>query len=130
MLGLGRSFELRILRLAESAPAAGEQSCSAAVGEEAIVADTDEALGEDVQEEAASELSEREREGPGPATPVVLVAEAHGLVIDVEQAMVRDRDAVGVAGQIFEYALRALERRLGVDHPFGAGCLMEIAVER
>ncbi len=87
---LGRSFELRILRLAESAPAAGEQSCSAAVGEEAIVADTDEALGEDVQEEAASELSEREREGPGPATPVVLVAEAHGLVIDVEQAMVRD----------------------------------------
>ncbi len=94
------------------------------------MADTDEALGEDVQQEAAGELTEREREGAGPATAVVLVAEAHDLVIDVEQPVVRDRDAVGVAGQILEHAFGALEGWLGIDHPFGAACLMEIAAER
>ena len=123
---LGRSFELRILRLAERATAAGEQSRAAAVGEEPIVADTDEALGEDVEQEAASELSEREREGPRSPSAIVLVAESHGLVIDMEQPMVRDRDAVGVAGEIFEHALGSVERRLGVDHPFGAGCLIPL----
>ena len=91
--------------MAESATAAREESCAAAVGEEPIVADTDEALGEDVQQEAAGELTEWERERPRSPTAVVLVAEAHGLVIDVKQPMVRDRDAVGVAGQIFDHEL-------------------------
>ena len=83
-----------------------------------------------MQQEAAGELTEREREGPGPATAVVLVAEAHDLVIDVEQPMVRDRDTVGVAGKVLEYAFGAVEGWLGIDHPFGAACLMEIADER
>ena len=43
-----------------------------------------EPAGEDVEQEAASELSEREREGPGSPTAVVLVAEGHGVVIDVK----------------------------------------------
>ena len=62
------------------------------------MADTDEALGDDVEQEAATELTERQCERPRSATAVVVVAEAHGLVIDAEQAMVRDRNAVGVAG--------------------------------
>ena len=126
----GHLLEVPVLRLAERATAAREQSCAAAVGEKPVVADTDEALGQDVQQEAAGELTEWEREGPRAATAVVLVAEGDGLVIHMEQAMVRDRDAVGVAGEILEHALGALEGRLGVDHPFGAACLMEKAVER
>ena len=126
----GHLLDVRVLGLAESATAAHEKSCAAAVGEEAIVTDTDEALGEDVEQEAATELTEREREGPGPATAVVLVAEAHGVVIHVKQPMVRDRDAVGVAGEIFEHAFGTVERRLGVNHPFGAACVVEITAER
>ncbi len=45
----GQFLELRVVGLAESATAAREQSCAAAVGEEPIVADTDEALGEHVE---------------------------------------------------------------------------------
>ena len=94
------------------------------------MADTDEAPGEDVQQEAAGELSEGEREGPTPATAVVLVAERHGLVVDVEQAMVRDGDAVGVAGQVGDHELGALEGWLGVDDPLGSARLVKIAAER
>jgi len=67
---------VRVLGLAESA--------TAAVGEEPVVADTDEALRQDVQQEAAGELTEWESEGPRAATAVVLVAEGDGLVIDVK----------------------------------------------
>ncbi len=115
-----------VVGLAERATAAREQSSAAAVGQEPVVTDTDEAFWEDVKKEAATELGEREREGARPATAVVLVSEAHALVIDVEQPVVRDRDAVGVAGQIFEHVLGIVERRLGIDHPLGAACLMEI----
>ena len=80
----GHLLELRVVGLAERATAAREQSCAAAVGEEPVVADTDEALGQDVQQEEAGELTEREREGPGAATAVVLVAKSHGVVVDVK----------------------------------------------
>jgi hypothetical protein len=122
---LGRSLDLRVDGLAEGDTAAREQSCAAAIGEEPVVTDANEALREDVKQEAATELGKREREGPRPATAVVLVAEGHGLVIDVEQPMVRDRDAVGVAGEVLEHALGTIARRLGVDDPLGADRLLE-----
>jgi hypothetical protein len=43
--------------------------------------------------------------------------------------MVRDGDAVSVAGQIPEHVVGALEGGLGIDDPFGAACLLEKAVE-
>jgi hypothetical protein len=61
---------------------------------------------------------------------IVLVAEGDGLVIDGHEPMVRDGDAVGVAGQILEHVFRGLEWGLGVDDPFGATCLLEKAIER
>lgn len=44
--------------------------------------------------------------------------------------MVRDRDAVGVAGQIGEHALGPVERRLSVDDPLLDASLVEKALER
>ena len=46
--------------------AAGLERCSAAgMGKEAVVADANEALGQDVKEKAAGELGEGEDEGSG-----------------------------------------------------------------
>jgi len=114
----------------EGVTAAGEKPGAAAVGEEAVVADPDEALGENVEQEAAGELLEREGEGSSPPAPVVLEAEGDSRVVDVDQAVVRDRDAVGVTGEILQDVLGAVEGWLGVDDPFGAPRLVEEAAER
>ena len=79
---LGRSFELRILRLAERATAAGEQSRAAAVGEEPIVADTDEALGEDVRKRrvnsASGSVRDRDRRADSPCSGESRPRHRHG----------------------------------------------------
>ncbi len=117
------------LRVTEGAAATREQASSAGVGEEPVVADADEALGEDVKQEAASELGQRKRKGPDSPAPVILVAEGDGLVIDVQEPMVRDRDPVGVTGEVLEHVFGVFERRLGKDDPLGAERLGEEALE-
>ncbi len=82
-----------------------------------------------MEQESATEFGKREGEGTRSATTVVFVAQGHGLVIYSEQAMVRDRDAVGVACQILEHRFRPVERRLGVDDPLGPAGLMQKTLE-
>jgi hypothetical protein len=118
------------IRLAESVPAAGEELGPGSVGQKAVVTDPDKALGEDVEEEAANELTERERLGPGAARAVVFVAEGDGRVVDMVEPVVGDRDAVGIAGEILQDVLGSLKGRLGIDDPFGAPCLAEEEAER
>ncbi len=55
------------LRLAESVPAAGEELGPGSVGQKAVVTDPDEALGEDVEEEAADRTPRAEASGIGAA---------------------------------------------------------------
>jgi hypothetical protein len=115
--------------LAECEAAADQEAGPTSMGQEPIVTDADEALGEDVEEEAPTELAEGKGEGPGSLATVVLVAKGDGLVIDGHEPMVRDGDAVSVAGQILEHMFGRFEGGLGIDHPFGAACLLEKAVE-
>ncbi len=68
--------------------------------------------------------------GPCSSAAVVLVVEGDGLVIDGQEPMVRDRDAVGIAGEILEHVFGGFEGGLGVDDPFGGACLLEKAAER
>src|SRR3954465_13461162 len=93
---------------------------SAAAGEQPIVADAVEPLGQDVKQETPDELVGGERH-PAIACPpvaaVILVAEGDAAVVESEEAAVRDRDAVGVTGEIGEHRLRPGEGRLGVDEP-------------
>src|SRR5262245_8933925 len=69
------------------------------------VADAVEALGQDVDEEAADELMRAERHGgvaAWPLDPVVLDLEGDARRIGGDQAAVGDGDAVGVARQVGE----------------------------
>jgi len=116
-------------RLTESVPAAREESGAGSVGEKAVVADSDKALGENVKEEAADELLKRKRQRSDPTAAVILEAESDGPVVDVKQPVVGDRDAVCVAGEILQDVLGAVEGWLGVDDPLGAPCLVEEALE-
>lgn len=121
-LGLSPERRLlgRLLGLAERDAAARELALAAGVGEEPVVADANEALREDVEQEPATELGKRERERPGAATAVVLVTQCHDPIVDVKQPMVRDRDAMRVAREVREHMVRAVEGWLGIDDPLGA----------
>src|ERR1700757_370603 len=91
-----------------------------AAGEQAIVAYAVEALGQDVDEEAADELVNVERHRGVAARsldPVVLDLEGDPPPVERDQAAVGDGDTVGVARQIGEHGLGASERALGIDEP-------------
>jgi len=96
----------------------GEVLLAEAVGELPAVADTHEAVRQDVEEEAADELTAVDAVGaPAPAALVVLVAEEDVLVLSAHEPLVGDGDAVGVAAEIFDHLFGPGERRLDVDDP-------------
>lgn len=84
--------------------------------------DADEPFGQDVKEEAAQELNRIECHHTRlVAMRIIAPAEADAFSIKVKQAMVGDRDTVGVAAEIAQYLQRAAEGRLGVDKPSAGG---------
>src|SRR5215208_72294 len=120
----------------EQGPDPGDVGDPRSTGEEAVVADAVEAVGQDVKQEAADELVGREGHALDPLTawyaipsPVVFPAERHATVVEGEQPAVRDRDPVGVAGQIGEHGPRPREGPLGVDDPLRAAQRREMGRE-
>ncbi len=126
LLGIGDGIELAPWCWdAEQPTGAGQVLGAPAVGEQSVVADAVEALGQDVDEEASDELLRGQRHDLLPVAspigiwgPVVLPLEGHAAVVEGDETAVGDGDAVGVARQVGEDRLGPTERRLGVDHPF------------
>jgi hypothetical protein len=108
----------------EQLAAAGDFILDLAIGQEAEVAEADKAAGQDVEQEAAKELDGVKGEGFfDTAVAVILPAEADAAVLDFQQAVVGDGDAVGVATEILDDLCRAAEGGLGIDNPaLSAGC--------
>ena len=103
---------------AEQVAATGEGFLAETVGEEAEVAHANEALGKDMGEEAPQELDGLQlHDLYRAAVGVVLVAEGHPAVLQLQQASVGDGGAVGVAGEVVERLFRTAEGRLGIDEP-------------
>ena len=103
---------------AECCEAKWQESGAPPVGEEAEVADADEALGEQMQQEAAQELIQRY----GHQFLFVVVSRVAPTKSDLvvgkrDQAMVGDGHAMGVAAQILEHILGAAKGWFGVDDP-------------
>lgn len=97
-----------------------------AVAEKAEVSDTDESVGEHVQEESADELGGMDLLGaPLAASPVVFVAEDDVIAFHAQQAFIGDRDAMGVACEVVDDGLRSAKRLLGEDDPVVGAELME-----
>ena len=114
----------------EQAAAEGELLLAVAAGEEAEVADAVEVFGQDMEQEAADELFGGEGQGLEAAVmAVVPPTEADLTVLDGEEAVVGDGDAVGVAAEVVEDLVGAGEGGLGVDDPLGLAEGLEVAGE-
>jgi hypothetical protein len=96
----------------------GEESGAPAVGEESEGADADKAAGQNMEQETAQELLRREgHHSLVISVGIILPAESHLVVLEGDEAVVGDGDAMSVAGEIAENVMGAAERRLGVDDP-------------
>src|SRR5438128_7296805 len=101
-----------------------------AIGEEAIVADTMEAVWQSVQQKAADELVGIECHHFGDAAlSVVFPGEAYLPVGEREEPAVGDGDAMSIAAEIGQHLFGAAEWWLGVDHPVEAPEFAETTCE-
>src|SRR6266545_2010001 len=94
--------------------AAGENEFGAeiAAGQQAVVADLDEAVGQNVEQEAADEFLR----GHGDAF-AVLGTKADAVFVERDQPVIREAHAMRVPPEIPEDLLRTGERVLRVHHP-------------
>ena len=96
----------------------GQEGGASAVGEEAEETDANEALGQHVEEEAPEEFVGAEGHDPLlAAMGVVLPPETDLAVLEGDQPMVGNGDAMGVTGQVVQNIVRTAKGRLGVNDP-------------
>lgn len=89
-----------------------------ATGEQAVVTNLDVPVRKDVEEETADELL-----GSDNGVLSVLGAEADSTIVEGDEPVVGNADAMGITAQVLEDLLRPGERALRIDHPI-------LAVER
>lgn len=103
---------------AEQLPAKREIVFFGAVGEKAEVANADESGGKGVKKETSDEFIR----GQGHdlalvAVPAVAEGKGDDSIFNVEDAVVGNGDAVGIAAEVVKDFFGSAERRLGVDDP-------------
>ena len=92
--------------------------------------DAVEVARQDMEQEAAHELlGGQAHRLAAMRLAIVLPAETDVAVVDGQQAIVGDRDAVRVAAKVVEDAGGSVEGRLGVDDPVSLAHGLEVAVE-
>jgi hypothetical protein len=115
-------------RVRQEHATASERRGAPAIGEQAEVADADEAVGHDVEQEAAEKLVDVECHDLLPiAISIVAPAKVDVTVGEADETVVGEGDAMGVAPEIGEHMVGAGERRLAVDDP---GRLAELGEPR
>jgi hypothetical protein len=82
-----------------------------------VVADVVDPLGQHMRQKAPDALVGGQGHGFPTLVCRVLVAEAHLVIIDGEQAVVGQRDPVDIPTQVLQDWLRALHGGFAVDHP-------------
>ena len=89
-----------------------------AISEKAEVTDAHEAIGQDVEQEAADELLGIEGEGLL-SIPIFSISIAQGdlVVVDLNNAVIGESDSVGVAAEVVKHGLWRTERLFGIDDP-------------
>lgn len=117
----GLRFDAVLLRTGQQTSAQVEPGGAMTVGEEAIVSNAMEAVGQRMQQEAANELVRVERHHLRlAAVAIILPAEGDAIVLHAGQPGIGDRDAMGVAAEIGKHLFWTSERRLGIDDPLPA----------
>ena len=98
------------------------------VGQESVVADPDEAAGQDVEQKPAEEGGGIERGEPGGvAMGAVLPAEGDLAVLHIDEPIVGEGDAIGIAAEVGKDLRSPGEGGLAVHDPFLPRSLLEWA---
>jgi hypothetical protein len=95
-----------------------------AISQEPIMADSDETLGQGVEEKAVDEVHRAEGGLFEDIVLPIFVPEADHAVFESQEAAVGDSDAVGITGQILKDMLRVGDRVPHTDDPL---VLVELA---
>ena len=115
------SGDLRVAcagRSAELNAAACKRISALAVGEKSEVANANQPLWQNVDQESAQKLfCGNSHYFLLAAMRIVFPAKRHSIILKGDESMVGDRDAMGIARQVVQNMLRTAERRLGVDDP-------------
>src|SRR4029077_5347443 len=102
----------------EQSPTEGQDSGTAAIGQEPERADGDKTARQDGEQETAQKLLRTERHHSLLITVgIILPAKSNLIMLESHEAVVGDGHAMGVAGEIAEHMMRTAEGGLGVDHP-------------
>ena len=80
--------------------------CALAISQKPIMADSDEALGQGVEEKAVDKVHGAEGGLLEDIVLPIFVPEADHALLEGKEATIGDRDAVGVTGQILKDVLR------------------------
>ena len=111
--------------------AQGELLRAAAIGKEAVMANSLEAFGENMKQEPTDKLLGGERHGLAlAAVAIVFPAKLNLPIFKVEQPIVGDGNAVGVACDVPEDLFRSGKRWFGVDPPVCLPGRSDVAQER
>ena len=103
---------------------------SVPITKQTVIADPLQSLRQDVQQEAADELVRRESHGLlGVVVAIVLPAEGDGPIIDMEETIVRDGDAMSITADVIEDLLGSRKGCFGIDDPFLLPQRIEISSE-
>jgi len=108
----------------EQAPDEAQMGGAIAIRQKPIVADSDEALGQGVEEKAVDKVYRAEGGLFEDIVLPVFVSESDHAFFESQEAAVGDSDAVGVTGQILKDMLRV---RDGVPHADDPLVLVELA---
>ena len=113
----GFQGRLRRFGLLEGDAGGGEAVALVGGGEQAVMADALEPRRQHMLQEAFDEHGAGDADDPLAAGFVGAHPQQHEAVPDCQDALVGNRRAVGVAGQVLQYFRRAAQRGFGIDHP-------------
>src|SRR5271170_5091507 len=107
-----------LVRASEQPEAQRQQRSAVAVGEEAEVADAHEAWRQQMEQEAAQKLIDRQSHEPFlVAVRGIAPAEGDVAIGESDEPGVRDSDAMSVSAEIAQHMFRTAEGALGVNNP-------------
>ena len=79
--------------------------------------DAHQAFGQYMQQETADKLAVMQRHDLGLIIPIVFIAEADSILVDVDNALIADRDTMRITREIAYDAVGAIQAVLAIHHP-------------
>ncbi len=119
-----------VYRMSQQLAAESELMLTKTVAEKPVVTNTLESIWKNVHEKPPDELFSREgHRFVVLFVAIILPAETHNTIFDINQSVVGDGDTVSIAAQVIQHLLRPRKRLFCIDDPFYFSHGRKIALE-